>query len=45
MVKECPPFAVETRTDWPLYIPPASQSLALPQLRDVVGENPFGIGY
>jgi hypothetical protein len=44
-VKECPAFVVETRTDWPLYVPPASQSLPLPQLRDVVGENPLGIEY
>jgi hypothetical protein len=28
-----------------LYVPPASQSLSLPQLSDVVGENPLGIEY
>ena len=44
-VKECPPLVVETRTDCPLYVPPASQSPSLPQLSDVVGENPLGIVY
>jgi hypothetical protein len=42
-LKECPAFVVDTSTDWPLYVPPASQSLPLPQLSNVVGENPFGI--